>query len=344
MQEQNIIFRYILNISKLSMKKSALIVLLFILFSTISGCFYFRILTRSIDDAIFSSPDKVYNKITEPYNIKTILSVLWIGHSSMLVQLYDKELIFDPFFNSRIEGIFMRKVEPGIDIQNISKLDFIFVSHSHLDHFNFFSLNYFDKKFLNVNFVFPYGLEQYLPDYNFNLIRLDNRNVNHGHPAGNSIYVDSLKITPVYAMHTGGRYIFDAYTWKTEGATGYIIQYKDICIYFAGDTGYDSSAFKKIGENFKIDLAFIPVGPCRNCDSAGMKYHTSSREALMVFSDIKAQYMIPMHYGALEYFRDSNYPVDVLRNILGDPESGYADLKDRVKIMKEGEQIIFKQY
>ena len=73
-----------------------------------------------------------------------------------------------------------------------------------------------------------------------------------------------------------------------------------------------------------------------------MKYHTSSLEALKVFSDIKAQNMIPMHYGALEYFRDSNYPAFILREILDDPESGYADLKDKVKILKEGEQIIFK--
>lgn len=295
-----------------------------------------------MDDAIFSKPDKIENKIKNPYDEKVKLSVLWVGHSSMLVQLYNKELIFDPFFNTRLEGIFMRKVEPGIDINNIPKLDFIFVSHSHLDHFNFYSLNYFDNVFPNANFIFPYGMEQYLPDYNFNMLRLDNRDVNANHSIGNPVIRDSLKITPVYAKHTGGRYIFDAYVWNAEGSTGYIIQYKDVCLYFAGDTGYDSSAFKNIGENFKIDIAFIPIGPCRNCDSVGMKYHISSREALMLFSDIKAQYMIPMHYGALEYFRDTNYPLVVLENELNDPKSGFADLKSKVKIMKEGEQIIFR--
>jgi L-ascorbate metabolism protein UlaG (beta-lactamase superfamily) len=259
----------------------------------------------------------------------------------MLVQLYDKELIFDPFFNSRLEGVFMRKVEPGIDINNIPKLDFIFVSHSHLDHFNFFSLNYFSNKYPDANFIFPYGLEQYMPDFDFKMTRLDDRNVNPKHPVGDYVIVDSLKITPVYAKHTGGRYIIDAYTWKAEGATGYIIQYKDICIYFAGDTGYDDYAFKEVGKNFDIDLAFIPIGPCRNCDSAGMQYHTSSIEALMVFRDLNAKFMIPMHYGALEYFRDSKYPLTILEKILDDKTSGFADLKDKVKTPTEGEQIIF---
>jgi N-acyl-phosphatidylethanolamine-hydrolysing phospholipase D len=324
------------------MNKIFLAIISFIILLFFSGCFYFGLLTRSVDDAIFSTPDKIKHKIENPYNKNVSLSALWIGHSSVLLQIYDKMLLFDPFFNTRIEGVFMRKVEPGIDIDKINKLDFIFISHSHLDHFNFFSLDYFEKKYPAVNFVFPYGLEQYLPDYNFNLIRLDDRNVNSRNPVGNSIFIDSIKITPVYAMHTGGRYIFDAYVWKTEGATGYIIKYRDLCIYFAGDTGYDNYAFKKIGDNFKIDVAFIPIGPCRNCDSSGFKYHTTSIEALKLFRDVKASIMVPIHYGALEYFRDSNYPLEILEKILNDEKYGMSDLKNNVRAMKEGEQIILR--
>jgi L-ascorbate metabolism protein UlaG (beta-lactamase superfamily) len=114
-----------------------------------------------------------------------------------------------------------------------------------------------------------------------------------------------------------------------------------VCIYFAGDTGYEKEAFKYIGNSFKIDLALIPIGPCRNCDSTGMWFHTSSIEALQLFEDIKASYMIPIHYGAIQYFTNTNYPLSVLEKILQNPDSKYYSDADKVKILKEGEQVIW---
>jgi len=152
-----------------------------------------------------------------------------------------------------------------------------------------------------------------------------------------------MKITPVFTMHQGGRYAIDTYSWMVKGATGYIIQYKDVCVYFAGDTGYDEKAFKKIGDAFKIDLAIIPIGPCRNCEDKGMWFHTSTIEALKLFEDIKATYMIPVHFGAVEYFTDADYPMHVLKKILQNPGSGFHYLADRVKILREGEQITWEE-
>jgi len=58
---------------------------------------------------------------------------------------------------------------------------------------------------------------------------------------------------------------------------------------------------------------------------------------------LNAKYMIPIHYGALSYFSDPNLPKDFLLKIIDDPESHYHFLKDRIKILTEGEQIVWKQ-
>jgi N-acyl-phosphatidylethanolamine-hydrolysing phospholipase D len=305
-----------------------------------SGCFGFRILTRSLGDT-FSTPEKVENKVKHPIKENVKLSALWIGHSSILVQIYDKVILLDPVFTERLGGLLMRKKEPGLDLKDLPRLDLVFVSHSHMDHLSYGSLEMIADMFPGCTLVFPTGDENYLPNFNLNLFRIKIPDYGQGNIIGKTVVIDSVKITPVYALHTGGRYIIDTYVWKSPGATGYIIQYKDICIYFAGDTGYNDRAFKKIGDNFKINLAFIPIGPCRNCDSTGMLYHASSLEALEIFTDVRADYMIPIHYGSYRYFRDADYPKEILDAILKDSLSEYHSDIDRVKILKIGEQLIF---
>ena len=322
------------------MKKFLFLSILF-LSVILSGCFVFRTFTYNFGHSIFSSPQKITNKIRDPVKPDVKLSALWIGHSSMLLQIYDKVIITDPLFNTRLGGFFMRKKEPGLDIENVPKLDMVLVSHSHIDHMSFGSLQMIADRFPGCALVFPMGDENYLPDFEMRYFRINNIKSQSDRYIGDPVVIDSIKITPVYALHTGGRYAIDTYIWKTEGATGYIIQYKDVCIYFAGDTGFKDEASKKIGNAFKIDLAFIPMGPCRNCDSAGMRYHASSIEALKMFVDLKAQYMMPMHYGAITYFGDPSRPRYALEDLINDPASGYYALRDRVKLPNEGEQIIF---
>jgi len=323
------------------MKKYCLI--LFVLFSFLfNGCFVLRVTINNLGESIKSTPKKIENKITKPVSDSVKLSALWVGHSTVLLQIYDKVIMTDPFLNNRIDGIFIRKKEPGMDIENLSKLNLVLISHSHMDHLNFVSLGMIEDKFPGCNLIFPEGDEKYLPDFNLNLIRATTNYYKNKQYLGDVIDVDGMKVTPVYALHQGGRYGIDTYSWLERGATGYVLQYRDVCIYFAGDTGYDDEAFKVIGDNFKIDLALIPIGPCRTCQSRGMWFHTSSMEALQLFEDLKASYMLPIHYGAIQYFHSADYPLEALNKILQNPESKYSKISDKVKILKEGEQMIWK--
>src|SRR5438105_14220304 len=82
------------------------------------ACNMFYIATRNVP-VFFSSPEKVLNKIKYPVKDNVRLSALWIGHSTLLIQMDDKVIITDPFLTETVGELARRLVEPGIDAENI---------------------------------------------------------------------------------------------------------------------------------------------------------------------------------------------------------------------------------
>ena len=204
--------------------------------------------------------------------------------------------------------------------------------------------DFLHEKFPMSKLVFPNGVEKYMPDFNLDMIMINtDKTFEKNTYVGEPVYIDSIKITPVYCLHRGGRYGFDTYTWNIRGYGSFIIEYKGITIYLAGDTAYDDTAFKKIGEKFNIDLAIIPIGPCGNCEGKGNYYQASSIEALKIFKELKAKYMIPYHYGTLEYMNDAYRPLEVLKSLVEKNKESDPDLQSRIIILKEGQQKILDE-
>lgn len=285
----------------------------------------------------FSSPKKVQNKIKYPINKNVRLSALWIGHSTLLLQMDDKVIITDPFLTETMGEFGRRVIEPGMDPEDIPSCDIILLSHSHFDHLSLGSLELLEKKSPAAALVFPESVEDYLPDYQFEFIRMKNDDGYVNKFIGEEKIIKGVKITSVFARHWGGRYGLDGYVWGDNGYTGFILEYKGLTIYFAGDTGYDSTAFKLIGKKFKIDLALIPIGPCAGCTQTGTRNHVFPLDALEIFKDLGASNMIPIHYGTLQFAQaDPMDPERALRSLLeGDP------IASRVDILKAGQQKIY---
>ncbi len=294
---------------------------------------------ENIGRTITEEPDSIPNKIKNPIRDDVRFSVLWIGHSSTLIQIEDKVFMFDPVFNDVIGAVTLRSKEAGVELKDIPKLDFVMVSHAHMDHMSLGTLKDLDDKFPKAKLIFPYGAEKYLADYNMDMIRMKTGNNAALNYIGETKNFDGVKITTVFASHFGGRYGLDSYLWKVPGYTGYIIEYKSITVFFAGDTAYDEDAFKNIGEKFHINLALLPIGPCRECDSTVSSFsHVSTRGAIIMLDDLKADYMIPVHFGAITYFNDPREPMYALKRIIEEE----PEYKDKVKILTEGEQIVFE--
>jgi N-acyl-phosphatidylethanolamine-hydrolysing phospholipase D len=316
-------------------KKYFLIIL--ILSVTTLSCNLFYVAVRNVP-VFFSSPREVKNKISQPIHDNVRLSALWVGHATVLLQMDDKVIMTDPIFSETVGEFARRLVEPGLDEENIPKCDMILISHSHFDHLNLSSLDNMQKKSGGAYLVFPKMLEYYLPRYNYNFVRMNNDDGYKKEIIGEEKDIDGIKVTSVYAQHWGGRYGLDGFVWGDNSYTGYIIQYHNMTVYFAGDTGYDSVKFKQIGEMYDIDLALIPIGPCIECNQCGPTNHVFPPDALMIFKDIKAKKMIPIHYGTL-YFAQGNAdaPLETLNKLIIE-----QNLQDKVDVLKIGEQKIYR--
>ncbi|MDQ3021975.1 MAG: MBL fold metallo-hydrolase [Bacteroidota bacterium] len=328
-------------------KKIKIIIFAFLLFS-LSGCGLVFIGFENVGNTIFSSAKDADIKIKDPVKENVKLSAYWIGHSSTLLQIYDRIFLLDPVFNDVISGVMLRRETAAIDFNSLSKLDMILVSHAHMDHLSITTLSDIEDKFPGAKLIFPKGTEEFMPDYDFEFIRMKTGNSSKKNYIGETKIIDSVKITTVYALHFGGRFGIDSYLWQMPGCTGYIIQYKDVTVFYAGDTSYDEKAFKAIGEKFNIDLAIIPIGPCKDCEEIANFSHVASYGALLMFDDLKSKYMLPVHYGALEYRRDPDYPILVLKELIDKRDNSVSlagsknMYKERVIIIGEGEQYVFE--
>lgn len=287
----------------------------------------------------FETPRKVKNRIKEPVKDGVMLSALWIGHATVLIQMDDKVILTDPFLTGHIAEIQHRVVEPGIDINDLKKCDLILISHSHPDHLNFGSLEILEKKFPDAALVFPEGVKEFLPDLSFKFHPLKKPRQDKRVYIGEAKIIEGVKITSVAAYHYGGRYGLDGVLWGYDGFCGFIIQYKGMTVYFSGDTSYDEKYFKYLGEHYNIDIEFIPIGPCKDCYEVDKKNrHVYPKGALQILDDTKARLMVPVHYGTIAELSPPDYPRDVLVEMINE-KPGY---KDRVNILKIGEQIILK--
>src|SRR5687767_11858623 len=79
-----------------------------------AGSTTFGIISLRNTMIVLRPPDPVPNRITSPERHDARLSALWIGHSTVLVQLDDKFILTDPLFTRYVGGISARLVEPGI--------------------------------------------------------------------------------------------------------------------------------------------------------------------------------------------------------------------------------------
>jgi N-acyl-phosphatidylethanolamine-hydrolysing phospholipase D len=287
----------------------------------------------------FSTPEQVKNKIRNPVKDSVRLAAIWVGHATVLIQIYDKVILTDPFFTNNIAELQKRVIEPGIDLKDLNKCDMILLSHSHFDHVNLGSLSKLEDKFPKCDLVFPDGMEEFLPKLSFNFHSLKRAKQDKKIYIGETKEINGIKITTVAAYHWGGRYGLDGLIWGSVSFTGFIIQYKDVTVYFSGDTAYDKSFFKYLGDNYKIDIEFIPIGPCKDCEKLHKKNrHVYPKGALKILEDTKAKIMVPVHYGTIKELSDPNKPKYVLEDLL----YGKPDLKNRVRILNIGEQLIIK--
>jgi N-acyl-phosphatidylethanolamine-hydrolysing phospholipase D len=251
-----------------------------------AGCraatFLPRFFVRTVELG-FEDIRKVESKLKDPVRPGAGLAVLWVGHATLLVQIGDKFVLTDPVFTDTVGQVSKRLVEPGLDAENLPPLDLVLVSHMHFDHLSLGSLERIEPKVRDL--VVPQRGLVYVPGFSFRTWELE---------TWESWERGGLRVTAVPVRHNGFRYGLDG-EWMTTSYTGYVIEYAGHTVYFGGDTAM-TRGFRATAKRFpSIDVAILPIAPIQPREFM-CRAHIDPADAVQAFLDLRARYLVPMHY------------------------------------------------
>jgi len=219
-------------------------------------------------------------------NFKDEDFIAHIGHATFLLKLGDTTIITDPHFSKNAGPLIFgpkRYVDPAINLKDLPKVDLIYLSHLHYDHYDPATIRRFPYKDAKV--VVPLKVGKYFKRY---------KDVNELDWYEEIKINDDLKITLVPNIHWSKITLFD---YNKSLWAGALITYKDKKILFNCDTGY-GNIFKQISQKYgPMDLTFINIG-AYSFEKMGIKksiYHATPEEALQIGKDLKSKKIIGMH-------------------------------------------------
>lgn len=219
-------------------------------------------------------------------------SVVWINHSSFLVSIGDRHLLTDPIWSYRCSPLpFIgpkRRHLPGLNFDELPKIDFVLISHDHYDHMDKATIFKLFERFPEILWIVPTGVKTWF-------IREGISKVVELSWWEELNLASTFKLTAVPTQHFSGR--------KPHGVnktlwSGYVIE--DLIhskrFYFVGDTGYNSHDFKKIGEKFgPFDLSLIPIGSYSPRIFMA-PVHLNPQDAVQIHEDVHSRFSIAMHW------------------------------------------------
>jgi L-ascorbate metabolism protein UlaG (beta-lactamase superfamily) len=126
----------------------------------------------------------------------------------------------------------------------------------------------------------------------------------------------------------------ERYPWQRRGRAynSYSLQKNGRSIFFCGDSGY-GEMFKRIGSQFKTDLALLPIGAYSPGNLRSV--HMDPFDAMKAFEDLGASYMVPIHWGNFRLSLESpDEPPKILERL-----AEITKTQDYIYILKNGESI-----
>jgi L-ascorbate metabolism protein UlaG (beta-lactamase superfamily) len=213
----------------------------------------------------------------------------WLGHSSFLLQMAGRAILFDPVLGNRALAV-KRHGKPGLKIGQLPPIDLILVSHSHYDHLDSWTIKNLPK---SATVAAPIGLGDFFR--------------RRGYRAVNELSwwdgfdLGPLRVHLVPARHWSKRSFFDTNTtlWG-----GFVVEAAGHRVYHAGDSAA-SPYFAEVGRRFPgIELAMMPIGAYE--PGWFMEYnHMTPEQAIEAFEQLGARRFVPMHWGTFQLTDES---------------------------------------
>ncbi len=210
----------------------------------------------------------------------------WLGHSSAIIELDGKRLLFDPVFGNAapLPLAVPRYGKAPLSREDLLAIDYVVITHNHYDH-----LERRTVQALKLSrFIVPLGVGAALrgwgvPDENIRELGWND-----------TFDKEGLRVIAMPAVHYSGRGLGDRNKtlWNS-----YILQSGGKSIYWVGDTGYGSH-FKTIGDKYgPFDLATVEID---GWNTGWPNTHMFPEEAAKAMQELKAKNVVPVHWAVFD--------------------------------------------
>jgi L-ascorbate metabolism protein UlaG (beta-lactamase superfamily) len=218
-------------------------------------------------------------------------TVVWFGHSSLLIKTRQGNILIDPILSDYagpIPGLLSAfEGTTNYHAKDMPPIDVLIISHDHYDHLDYRTLKKLRDHIKMA--VVPMGVGSDLVYWGFDPKKITELNWNQSVtlPTG-------LVITATPAQHRSNRTYSKAN--KTLWAS-YVIQTDQYRLFYGGDSGYGPQ-YKQIGQQYgPFDLALLECGQY----SPNWPWtHLWLGQTAQAAVDLQARMLQPIHWGKFE--------------------------------------------
>lgn len=253
------------------------------------------------------------------------LTAAWLGHSTVLLNIFGITVLTDPVLFSRI-GIRLpfltlgpkRITQPALTPRDLPAIDVVLLSHAHFDHFDLQTLNCFDNRTQIITAARTGDILRRLRVRR--ITELEWGEAHTVHTADGELVVRAIEVN-----HLGPRLRSDTH----RGFNGYVLERSGRRVIFSGDTNLTNS-FTNLRDGRPYDVAIMSIGAYQ----PWIQLHCTPEQAIAMADDAGACYIIPVHHQA---FRLSFEPfLEPIQRFIG----ALRNHPERVAIRGIGETFV----
>jgi L-ascorbate metabolism protein UlaG (beta-lactamase superfamily) len=204
----------------------------------------------------------------------------WLGQASFLLETDGVRILIDPWVTLHEARLIS---PPPLEVV-AHRIDWVLVTHEHLDHLDLPFLRTLASSSPDARLVLPAPIA----DQAHGVLPLETVK------AGDVLSPGPLRIDVVPAVH--GVSMDDAYSDAGGRFVGYVVHGPDFALYHAGDTVASPEVIEAL-EDKQIDIALVPInGRDYFREEQGIVGNLDYREAVQLVRRIGARTLVPIHW------------------------------------------------
>jgi L-ascorbate metabolism protein UlaG (beta-lactamase superfamily) len=251
------------------------------------------------------------------------LHAIWYGHSSALVEIEGKRVLFDPVWSERCSPSRLvgprRLHPPPVPLTDLPRVDAIVISHDHYDHLDTATVRTLIHT-QSAPFLVPLGVGGHLERWGVPTDRIMELDWDE------AVTVAGIRFVATAARHFSGR----AFTRDNTLWASWVVAGQRHKVFYTGDSGYFDEYADIGAEHGPFDLTLIQIGAY---GELWPDIHMTPEQGVAAHVEVGGRVLIPLHWATFDLaMHDWGEPADRL----------WAEAKARgvtVVVPRPGERI-----